>query len=193
MIDITGSYTYLLLVYLGDDAFETLWNFFLWHVSSFYSSHSKHAMPFQHQHSFYWEGNFMSTCSRHRLDLCHCQLTHEREHLFLLKSNNSCFCNVSACAWGFIEFYSCNPIKLSTFASHDWALQIFWAPLDSREASSRCPFFFAHSVVHFEDLKVCINSFPKFPCWLLNWVRIIRVAGCFPQASQLLPAATVNY
>ena len=29
MIDITESYTYLLLVYLGDDAFETLCNFFL--------------------------------------------------------------------------------------------------------------------------------------------------------------------
>ena len=102
MIDITDSYTYPLLVYLGDDAFETLWNFFLWHVSSFYSSHSKHAMPFQQQHSFYRWGKFMSTCSRHRPALCHRQLTHERAHLFLLKSNDGRFCNVSACAWGFI-------------------------------------------------------------------------------------------
>ena len=102
MIDITDSYTYLLLVYLGDDAFETLWIFFLWQLSSFYSSHSKHAMPFQQQHSFYRWGKFMSTCSRHRPALSHRQLTHERAHLFLLKSNDSCFCNVSACAWGFI-------------------------------------------------------------------------------------------
>ena len=88
MIDITDSYTYLLLIYLEDDVFETLCNFFLWHVSSFYSSHSKHAMPFQQQHSFYWLGNFMSICHQHWLALCHHQLTYERAHLFLLKLND---------------------------------------------------------------------------------------------------------
>ena len=82
-----------------------VWNplkFFPLTCFQFYSSHSKHAMPFQQQHSFYRWGKFMSTCSRHRPALCHRQLTHERAHLFLLKSNDSCFCNVSACAWGFI-------------------------------------------------------------------------------------------
>ena len=82
-----------------------VWNplkFFPLTCFQFYSSHSKHAMPFQQQHSFYRWGKFMSTCSRHRPALCHSQLTHERAHLFLLKSNDGRFCNVSACAWGFI-------------------------------------------------------------------------------------------
>ena len=74
MIDITDSYTYLLLVYLGDGAFETLYNFFLWHVSRFYSSYSKNAMPFPQQHSFYQCWNFMSVCHQHCPALWHCNL-----------------------------------------------------------------------------------------------------------------------
>ena len=57
----------------------------------------------EQQHSFYRWGNFMSICRRHRLALCHCQVTHERVHLFLLKSNDGSFCNMSSCAWGFIQ------------------------------------------------------------------------------------------
>ena len=58
----------------GDDAFENLHNFSLWHISSFYSSHCKHAMSLQQQHSLYGWGNFMRTdwfvvC--HQPHLCH--------------------------------------------------------------------------------------------------------------------------
>ena len=116
-------------------------------------------MPFQQQHSFYRWGKFMSTCSRHRPALSHRQLTHERVHLFLLKSNDGRF-------WGFIptclRIYSDKRNKFSTFASQDCDLQNFWAPLDSREASSRRPLFSANRAAHFEDLKVCVNSFSQF-------------------------------
>ena len=88
--------------------------------------------------------------------LCHRQLTHERAHLFLLKSNDGRFCNESPCAWGFIPTSGINFPRLRC------ALRIFWAPLDSREASSRRPLFFADRAAHFEDLKVCINSFSQF-------------------------------
>ena len=83
----------------------SIWNpmwFFLWHVCSFYSSHSKNSTPFQQQHSIYQLGNFMSICRQHLVALYHSQLTLERGHLFLMKSNDCCFCNVSSCAWGFI-------------------------------------------------------------------------------------------
>ena len=52
-------------------------------------------------------------------------------------------------------------IKFSTFSSHDCTLQTFWAPLDSREAGSRRPIFFADSSARFEDIKVCINGFSQ--------------------------------
>ena len=57
MIGITDSYTYLLLVYLGDDAFETLWNFFLWHVSSFTQAIANMQCPFNNNIAFIDGGN----------------------------------------------------------------------------------------------------------------------------------------
>ena len=85
------------------------------YVSNFYSSHCKYAMPFQQKHSFYRYRNFMSNCGRHRLARCHCQLSRERAHLFLLKSNGGRFRHVSACAWGFNPASGLNfPSSLST-------------------------------------------------------------------------------
>ena len=148
------SYTYLLLVYLGDDAFETLWIFFLWHVSSFYSNYRKHAMPFNNNIAFIDGGilwafaidvDWLYVSTNLLMNASTCFYWNQwRLHLH-------CFC---LC----LRSYSCKRIKFSTFASHDCALQTFWAPLDSREASSSRPPFFADSA-DFEDLKVCINGF----------------------------------
>ena len=116
-------------------------------------------MPFQQQQSFYWWEDFMSPCRQYQLAQCHSKLTSECAHLFLLKSNDCCFCNVSACACEFIPASGLNfPCWRRTIAP----CKKIWAPLHSREASSRRPLFFADRAAHFEDLKVCINSFFQF-------------------------------
>ena len=57
----------------------------------------------------------MSDCGRHRPTLCRRQLSHERAHLFLLKSNDCRFRHVSACAWGFTPASGFDfPISFST-------------------------------------------------------------------------------
>ena len=130
----------------------------------FFSSHSKHAMPFQQQHSFYRWGNLWALA----VDIDQLYVTAN-----LLMNVRTCF------YWNQMTVASvmCPPVlevelriysdkrnlnKFSTFASQDCALQRIWAPLDSSEASSCRPLFFAVRVAQFENLKVCINSFSQF-------------------------------
>ena len=93
---------------------------------------------------------------RHWLALCHCKLTHERAHLFLLKSNDSHFCNVSTCARGFILASGLNFPRLRCTIAPCKLFELHLTVTNS-EASSSGPLFCADSAEHFEDLKVCIS------------------------------------
>ena len=86
---------------------------------SFFSSPS---VPFQQQR---WSmGIHQWTFVIESTDFMSLPLSHEREHMFLFKSNNCCFCNMSSCAWEFTPMRGLNfPHTLQLF--HYWALQTF--------------------------------------------------------------------
>ena len=111
---------------------------------------------------------FMSNCGRHRPALCHRQISHERELLFLLKSNDCRLRHVSACAWGFAPASGFNFLtSLSTIVP----CNIFEPRSTLAETCGRRRLFFADGTANLKEIKVCTNGYSQF-LYVPNEVRL---------------------